>query len=342
MTDIPETHIEQHWQSLMALSEPGQVLAADSPYATVKNPKWYGSRGPTAERRQLHDQILADFLAEKPDVGHDRIAVIMAGPPGAGKTTIRKQVLDQIGATEDHFHIIDADNFKDALLQHAIDDGTYETDIKPPEVKQLETQGELFYPRELASLVHEESSDLARRARKDAMVSGENFVLDGVLSNPDKAVQLGQDLAAAHYRVHVVDVEVSEAQSRAAVARRWREGRIAAAQGIDTLGGRIVPNTVLTPLFHTMKQTTMPHEASQQLATTGPTIESFWRWRRPEQDWDHPILETSMTRATPDSDLAPRKPPMPTVTSTVHPPTPDTLQRPRQRPTTPANRARGR
>lgn len=199
MPQASEQQIEQHRQSLTALSKPDHALAVDSSYSTVRNPQWFHEGVPTRERQFLQNQILAEFQAEKPDVAHDKIAIIMAGPPGAGKTTIRQQVLDQMGVTESQFHVIDSDNFKDALLQHAIADGSYESVIKPPEVKDLEAQGEHFYPRELAALVHQESSQLAANARTEAILHGENIVVDSVLSNPTAAVELERQFQSASW-----------------------------------------------------------------------------------------------------------------------------------------------
>jgi len=66
-----------------------------------------------------------------------------------------------------------------------------------------------FYPLELAALVHEEPSYLAKALRSDAIEAGDNIVIDAVLSDADKAVALGSQLAEAGYEVWVIDVEVS-------------------------------------------------------------------------------------------------------------------------------------
>lgn len=88
------------------------------------------------------------------------------GPPGAGKGTILPQVL---GEDRDSFLVIDPDRFKEQLLRQAVADDSYEDSIKPPAIRDLEARGEQFFPMELASLVHEESSFLAKTLRSQAI-----------------------------------------------------------------------------------------------------------------------------------------------------------------------------
>jgi transposase-like protein len=104
----------------------------------------------------------------------------------------------------------------------AIVDGSYETFIKPPAVADLEDAGERFFPLDFAALVHEESSLLAKTVRSEALSSGANIVIDSVLSEPDAAVELGDQLEKASYQVDVVDVEVPYEVSLARIAERWR------------------------------------------------------------------------------------------------------------------------
>ena len=97
-----------------------------------------------------------------------------------------------LGANRSAWLTVDADEFKRALLITAIKDGSYERTILPPEVRAAETAGERFYPLELASLVHEESSLLATRLRDEAIRDGLNVVVDTVqrilaFSNADRS-----------------------------------------------------------------------------------------------------------------------------------------------------------
>ncbi|RRD45812.1 zeta toxin family protein, partial [Arachnia propionica] len=101
---------------------------------------------------------------------------------------------------------------------------SYESWLKPARVKELETQGERFFPLDLATLVHEESSKLAKRMRHLAIEKGANMVVDTVLGSQSSARQLVEGLVAAGYRVEIIDVEVPEAVSREAIRQRWRDG----------------------------------------------------------------------------------------------------------------------
>lgn len=67
---------------------------------------------------------------------------------------------------------VNPDDFKDELLVTALADGSYDSYLVPDEVRGLEAAGEKFYPRELAALVHNESSILARKAIRDALDRG--------------------------------------------------------------------------------------------------------------------------------------------------------------------------
>ncbi len=100
--------------------------------------------------------------------------------PGPGRT----RQSNVLGLDKDAWLVVDADKFKDKLLREAMNDGTYETFLKPDAVREREATGEPFFPLELAALVHEESSHLARLLRDEALREGTNVVIDSVLSNP--------------------------------------------------------------------------------------------------------------------------------------------------------------
>jgi hypothetical protein len=108
----------------------------------------------------------------------------------------------------------------------------------PPEVRAAEAAGERFFPLELASFVHEESSQLAIRVRNEAVGDGLNVVIDTVLSSPEKAVELGQRLGSVGYSVDVIDVEVPFELSESRIAGRWQQSYECALDGADELGGR--------------------------------------------------------------------------------------------------------
>lgn len=193
MTSPLDAHAA-HRGAIRELSRPGGPLEPASAYASVRQLQWFPTGDldvPAPARRRLWSRLKAEVLAEKPDARAERRAIVLAGPPGAGKSTA---LAEQIRGEVDGWLVVDADDFKTRLLREAIADGSYDQLLKPPEVQDRERAGEPFFPLELASLVHEESSRLADDLRQEAMEAGTNIVIDTVLSKPDKAVQLGQEL----------------------------------------------------------------------------------------------------------------------------------------------------
>jgi hypothetical protein len=85
-----EPPADEHAARLQALSRPGAPLAADSPHATVNNPRWFVRRHgrpiALAERRVLHEKLLANWRADV-EAATQKRAIVLAGPPGAGKST---------------------------------------------------------------------------------------------------------------------------------------------------------------------------------------------------------------------------------------------------------------
>ncbi len=232
----------RHFELLRMLARPGGPLRTDSPTSTMNNPAWWGSPQQANEREQLHDRLLAEAREVAGPVERGHQALVLAGPPGAGKGVMRREVLAEQHA---RFLVADADEFKKALLVEAIRDGSYESWIKPPAVLELEARGERFYPMEMAALVHEESSRLAVAFRREAIARGDDIVIDTVLGDPRSAVQLGRDLEAADYDIWVIHVGVPPELSAQQVRSRWAEGYREALAGRDPLGGRVVESEVL-------------------------------------------------------------------------------------------------
>lgn len=241
MPEIPD-ELAGRAEVLRELSRDGGPLSPEAPRATINDPEWFrqlpnGELVPTAQRRELHRELLAQFYEEngRGDQGHQ--AVMLAGPPGAGKGSIRAQVLAEAG---ERFTVVDPDEFKVLLIRAAVEDGSIQR-MMPPEATE---RGVELAPMELAALVHEESSMLAGRVRQQAIRHGENIVVDGVLANEAKALRLAGQLACAGYDVQVVDVEVPAEVSRQRIAQRWVE------QTKDSeLGGRWVPSEFRESVF---------------------------------------------------------------------------------------------
>jgi DNA polymerase III delta prime subunit len=256
---ITSEDVVGHRNHLAAFSVDGEVLSETSAYATTRNPEWFSPQGKVRSgRRQLHAAILERSRTASDHVPTERKAIVLAGPPGVGKSTTLDEVLGRRGGLEGdraNWRVLNSDDFKDDLLLAAIADGSYEAVIKPPAVRGLEDAGEKFYPRELAALVHEESAMLARKATDQAVRAGQNVVIDGTLARESKAHALAEKLGAAGYEVDVVDVEAPREITETRVARRWRDAYVAAQSadrtdtGVPELGGRWVPASFCSSIY---------------------------------------------------------------------------------------------
>lgn len=249
---IEDARLRAHRDRVRALMKPGQPLAVDSPYATVNILAWFAApTRPRLARERLHEELVARALGDRfPAVGRGRpAAIVLAGPPGAGKGTMRRQLL---GSEADSWLVIDADDFKRALLTTALEDGTYDRVIMPPEIRAAREAGEPFAPLELAPLVHEESSMLAHELRTAAIGRRLDIVLDTVLSGPRAAADIGRRLDAAGYDVRVVDLEASQEISALRVEQRWTQVMREydnASTDATSLGGRWVPSEYVAGLY---------------------------------------------------------------------------------------------
>ncbi|GAB3186272.1 hypothetical protein GCM10027060_26650 [Nesterenkonia halophila] len=326
----------QHIQTITDFSKPGQPLAADAPTATINNPEWFrrdtktGARRTRATRRKLHLQLRREARAQAPGVQQDRRAVVLAGPPGAGKSTVLDDVL---GADKPKYLRIDADDFKKSLLEQALQDGSFNDSIKPAELKDHESQtGDRFHPMEMASLVHEESSMLARTMRAEAIDNGENIVVDTVLSSEDSAKELGETLNAAGYQVEVINVEVPYEVSAQRIRERWERDQQKAEQSSQNLGGRWVPSEYARDVYDGPDGKTKSEHAAQQLAENCPAVRRYRVHRttsesdgaQPEGRWDvdqsrlrrgDPLVSTEVVRTQQRArTAAPARPSRPTST----------------------------
>ncbi|TFF12433.1 toxin component of a toxin/antitoxin system [Cellulosimicrobium terreum] len=204
----------------------------------------------------------------------------------AGKSRLLGELIGEPGTEGRRRWLeVDPDEIKTQLLDAAAADGSYETFIKPPAVREFEAQGERFFPLDFAALVHEESSALAKVVREEAIRAGANVVIDSVLSKPDAAVELGHQLERAGYRVDVVDVEVPFDVSAARIAQRWRHDYTLALQGDPEHrhGGRWVPEDYARSVYAGEGPRAMSQESAIRLAQCS-NITSFRRYWTPASD----------------------------------------------------------
>ncbi|RVW04424.1 hypothetical protein EF834_04895 [Rhodococcus spongiicola] len=249
--------IESRQELLAALSEPGGPLQADSPHATIRNPRYYqkdqkvgGAAVPLPERRALHLEIRAAWRAEYPNVRTEQSSVLLAGPPGAGKSSI---IRNSIFADRDpsHWRLLDADVFKDALLSAEVEAGTWQ-EMLPPEYRTVPPEKPLFHPNELSALVRHESTDLFEQVFYEAIDNGDNLILDGTLAWKEWAVDLVSGLNESGYRIQIVDVEAPQDVAVERIVSRWRKGYLEAmaTSGQDIpMGGRWIPRSAVDRLF---------------------------------------------------------------------------------------------
>lgn len=276
MSSASSSALEEHREIIRALSKSGGPLDPKGPQATLSNPEWFGWVDQQLitfpDRADLHTRLMFDYRAAEGGGEEDFQAIVLAGPPGAGKSSVKDAVL---GKEQGKYLVIDPDEFKRALLRQAIEDGSYESFLKPAEVRG---HNERFFPLELASLVHEESSLIAYNLRKEAIAAGENLVIDTVLSSVDKALMLGQELENAGYTVRLFDVEADYETCRERIIRRWQQARAAALKGTDELGGRWVPTEVSEEVFSGPDGKSRSMEASERLAGECAVITEFHRF----------------------------------------------------------------
>lgn len=308
---MAEPRTAAHMERIRELSRPGEALAPNAPTATVRNPEWFrsapGSTAPmaTPQRAKLHRRLLEEARGESPNVEQNRRAVVLAGPPGAGKSTALSEVL---GKNAEKFLVLDADNFKTALLQEARRDGSYEQHIKPDAVRAAESEtGAKFYPLEMASLVHEESSMLSKQLRANAIERGDNIVVDTVLSSESSAREIGKTLEQAGYDVQVVDVEVPESVSQDRIRSRWEQAYETAERDGDGMGGRWVPSEYARDVFNGPDGKSKPEHAAQVLAETCPAVTRYRVYRTTEEQAKEaqpkPTVEKDLSRANAGSPL---------------------------------------
>jgi chloramphenicol 3-O-phosphotransferase len=299
--------IDAHRQTVRVFAKPGGPLAADGPNASVNNPRWFtsimGDRRPSNERRELHQRLIQDHADQYPQAQAQKRAIVLAGPPGAGKSHTLGQLL---GEDKAHFLLIDADDFKKALLEAALEDGSYVQYLVPDAVHTLQKQGEQFFPLELASLVHEESSMLAKRASTKAIADGFNVVIDTVLSSASVALKLGNQLQAAGYSVEIIDVEVPYELSQRRIASRWQESYVQALEKDTGLGGRWVPSEYARNVFNGPGGRSLPEIAAEGLAAQCAAVKEFRRYRTTLDAQGNPVgpvLEVHRHRINPGDHL---------------------------------------
>ncbi|GAA4491092.1 hypothetical protein GCM10023094_55370 [Rhodococcus olei] len=195
--------------------------------------------GADPRRRRTVDAIIDSYLAEQNDVilGGQFCAIATAGVPGAGKSTnIQKNGLGGQG-----WRVLDADHVKDHPIRDALESGPYRAILDTPL-----PDGGTVMPRELATLVHTESTKILDALQDMCIARDENIVIEGTFSWPGLGEGLLRQLGAAGYqRFTIMDVEVTRERAQDQALQRWWNGR---TDG-NELGGRFTPATVIAALY---------------------------------------------------------------------------------------------
>jgi hypothetical protein len=179
-------------------------------------------------------------LAE-PDRDGRCAAIISAGPPGAGKST----ALRERHLVDASYRYLDADIVKDELLRRAIADGHY-ADLLSTTLADTHP----IAPRELAALVHAESTEVIDDVREVCLQRRENVVIEGTLQwGPLGDILMAQLSEHDYTDVHIVNVEVPASIAQEQAVRRWWEGRLRGISGQDRMGGRFTPPAAIARLY---------------------------------------------------------------------------------------------
>jgi predicted ABC-type ATPase len=297
--DEREKELAAHRALLAELTRPGGPIGALAPAASINNPKWYRpSTGlPRASRTSTLNRILERYRDNNPNVGRERRAILLAGPPGSGKSSVLNTLLETEQTTQAQWRILDADAFKDQLLVQAMFDNRLDgTGPLAPEALNGHDHGEYIWPRERAALVHEESSELMKRARATAIAEGENIIVDGTMSNAESAKALVAQLEESGYTIKIAAVDASREVTAARVDHRWAQGYRQAVDGsapdpLDRqLGGRWVPEQVVSAMYDD-PSTSVCRSSAVAVAESSPAVAELSIYRVERADGAPALIE---------------------------------------------------
>jgi predicted kinase len=218
------------------------------------------------QRDAMHDTIIDDLYAKASDVPCERRAIIAGGLPGAGKSTVLEH---HAGIDRSQYLTINPDDVKEEMARR---------DMIPP-VSGLS-------PMEASDLVHEESSQIAKRLARRAQADGKNVIWDITMSSQVSTESRVNTLRAEGYaRIEGVFIDVAVDVSVTRADSRHREGQDNYREG-DGHGGRFIPAELV-------RANADPDWGSCNRKTFEEVKDHFDQWHRYDNSGSTPVLVES-------------------------------------------------
>lgn len=261
-------HNLPRYRYMTGQDQDGRPLGSDSPITSDKvfksGKKW------EPERREIHKKIVRDIQQEFASIPKGKKALILAGEPGSGKST----VVNGIGGFEGNYVVVDTDDIRDKLLTSLKEKGLLPV-VEHPLAHDIT-------PRELSSLFHEEASHIAKRVETWALNTGRNILLDKTLASASSQNAI-REIKQRGYLTTGVYVHCSPEKSAAQRKKRY----VTDINANPELGGRFVPENVVqdslqnTPKNFNAIRNEGLFDRSFSVSTDGPkpVIQKAWNQR---------------------------------------------------------------
>ncbi|CRX37668.1 zeta toxin family protein [Estrella lausannensis] len=183
-----------------------------------------------SERRVVHQDIKAQIIGQSKPVPADQkpVALIMMGPPGAGKS----MAISQLTKGSDQFVEVGMDNVMERIPEYkkAINLGT-------------DKDGKIITAKDACLITRDEANDITSSLRNEVIASRRNLIYDGTGQNFSLYQKMIAKLKEDGYDVQLyyVDIDVDQAKQRAK-DRAERVGRSIPDHVIESIHGNAKAN----------------------------------------------------------------------------------------------------